>query len=186
MGPGRWAQTQDCGLGTIGLGLGPWARGPRDHGPGPGPRTVGPGDHGPQGPMGPRAAWAPDNGPDLVGPGAQTRAWAQDRVPGPGTWSAPGPGAQAWAWATEKARQYNENETFFSKMLFFLGILVVFGPCSIKTNQKPCVFEHPLFKMSIVQRFWRVKTLNFDRGLNFEQKCRRPALPGLPGRARLS
>ena len=78
--------------------------------------------------MGPRAAGAPDNGLDLVGPGAQARAWAQDCVPGSGTWSALGPGAQAWAWTTEKARQYNENDTFSSKRLFFLGILVVFGP----------------------------------------------------------
>ena len=99
MGPGRWAQTQDCGLGTIGMDRGP--RGPRARA---WAQDRGPGDHGPQDPMGPRAAWAPDNGLDLVGPGAQARAWAQDRVPGSGTWSALGPGAQAWAWTTEKAR----------------------------------------------------------------------------------
>ena len=101
------------------MGPGPWA-----------PGTMGP--------RAPWAAWAPDNGPDLVGPGDQARAWAQDRVPGPGTWSAPGNGAQALAWATEKARQYNENEAFSSKRLFFFGILVVFVEWMLSRLQKHC------------------------------------------------
>ena len=76
-GPGLGLKLWSLGLG-LSAGPGPWARAwAQDRGPG---------DHGPQDPMGPRAAWAPDNG---------ARAWDLER---------PGPRGQAWAWTTEKAR----------------------------------------------------------------------------------
>ena len=98
--PGPWA------LGTMGLGLGP----------GPGA----------PGTMGPRTPWAPGlHGPRTMGPvgpgtwwvGAQARAWAQDRVPRPGTWSAPGPrlgpGRPKKHDSTMKIKHFLQKRCFF-------------------------------------------------------------------------
>ena len=43
---------------------------------------------------------------------------------------------------------------------------------------EPCVFEAPNAELREGTLIAHRKALNFDMGLNFEQKCRRPACPG--------
>ena len=62
------------------------------------------------------------------------------------------------------------------------GTLYIFLMCFDPSRQqliKTLMFlDIRLLKNTTVQRKTKVKTLNFYRGLNFEQKCRRLALPG--------
>ena len=48
---------------------------------------------------------------------------------------------------------------------------------TMKTYQKPCVFEDPNAELREGSLISDHRTLNFDRGLKFEPKCRQPAGP---------
>ena len=42
-------------------------------------------------------------------------------------------------------------------------------------SKKPCVWGHAVFKSTTVQQFGRIKILNFERDLNFEEQLARRA-----------
>ena len=69
-----------------------------------------------------------------------------------------------------------------SKCCFFICFSIFFEALGQQNNQKPLVFvcflKHPCDSHTVL----KLEIRNFDRGLKFEPKRRRPARPAQPGK----